>query len=89
MARWRDIDHGDACDCMRLALAVGAPPAATDYLYCRYVLQRHWRLTCTHGCREPMRPLPPPPLPRLDPKDKVQAALIANAPRPDATVDNS
>lgn len=75
---WRDVDHGDRCDCMLLAAAVGAPPSATDLLYCRQVLQKHWRISCNHGCRLRGQPVTPK-LPRqLDPHDPVHAVLLAN-----------
>lgn len=48
---WGDSDHGDCCDCMMLARAVGAGPQAVDFNYCRAVLQKHWRLKCNHGRR--------------------------------------
>lgn len=48
---WEDCAHGDRCDCMLLARAVGAGPAAVDLNYCRQVLQKHWRVKCNHGLR--------------------------------------
>jgi hypothetical protein len=76
---WRGVDHGDLCDCMALALAVGASPAAVDFNYCHHVLQKHWRLKCNHGCRGPSARVTPK-LPALDPADPLQAVLLANAP---------
>ena len=29
---WRDLDHGEMCDCMLLAQAVGAPAFAIDFV---------------------------------------------------------
>ena len=64
---------------MMLARAVGAPPSCIDYGYCRRVLQRHWRVSCNHGGREPV-PEPTPQLPPLDVHDPVHAVLLVNAP---------
>ena len=76
---WRNVEHGDRCDCMLLARAVGAPPASIDFIYCERVLQRHWRLACNHGCH--VRPAKVTPrLPPLDIHDPVHALLLANAP---------
>ena len=75
--RWRDVEHGDLCSCRILAQAVGAPPSAVDFAYCHQVLQRHWRLRCNHGGREPAPPATPQ-LPPLDLHDPVQAAILAN-----------
>ncbi|HEY5898480.1 MAG TPA: hypothetical protein VIV54_13005 [Burkholderiales bacterium] len=83
LAGWRNLEHGDLCDCRLLALAVGAAPSTMDYLYCRLVLQKHWRLHCNHGCRMTPPAVTPPPLPHLDPKDPLHAMLIANAPLPE------
>ena len=74
---WHDVDHGDMCDCMLLALAVGAPPSSVDFAYCRNVLQKHWSVTCNHGCRG-HAPRATPVLPHFDIHDPVQAALLAN-----------
>lgn len=76
---WRDVDHGDLCDCMLLAHAVGAPPSSVDLSYCQHVLQKHWRLKCNHGCRMPA-PQVTPQLPPLDIHDPLQAVLLANTP---------
>lgn len=76
---WRDIQHGDSCDCVLLARAVGAAPDAIDLAYCRNVLQKHWRLSCNHGCGACAAPVTPR-LPPLDMHDPVHAALLANAP---------
>ena len=75
---WADTDHGDCCDCMMLAPAVGAGPGAVDFNYCRQVLQKHWRLKCNHGSRVPGERATPQLLPR-DAGDPVQAILVANA----------
>ena len=76
---WRDVDHGDRCDCMLLARAVGAPVSAIDLSYCRNVLQRHWHITCNHGGR-PRPARVTPWLPHLDVHDPVHAVLLANVP---------
>lgn len=77
--RWRDVEHGDACDCVMLAAAVGAGPDAVDLFYCRRVLQKHWRIGCNHGGLA--RPAPhTPQLPRLDMRDPLQALVLANVP---------
>jgi hypothetical protein len=76
---WRDVDHGEMCDCMLLARAIGAPSSCIDYSYCRNVLQRHWNVTCNHGGR--LRAArTTPQLPPLDAHDPLQAILLANAP---------
>jgi len=75
-----DVEHGDHCDCMLLAAAVGAPPSSVDFAYCHDVLQKHWRLTCNHGgCARPPQATPRLP-PLLDMGDPLQAAVLANAP---------
>lgn len=76
---WRDVDHGEFCDCMLLAKAVGAEPMSVDFAYCHNVLQKHWRLRCNHGGRAAM-PRLTPTLPRLDAHDAVQAILLVNVP---------
>ena len=76
---WRDVEHGDFCDCMLLARAVGAPPSTVDLNYCQHVLQKHWRLRCNHGGRA-RPPRVTPWLPHLDVHDPVHAALLANVP---------
>lgn len=76
---WHDVDHGDMCDCMLLARAVGTSPSSTDLSYCQNVLQKHWRLRCNHGCRLPGAPVTPQ-LPPLDIRDPLQALLLANVP---------
>lgn len=78
-ANWHDVEHGDHCDCLALARAVGAPSSSIDYCYCRNVLQKHWRLSCNHGCGSHPEAATPH-LPHLDIHDPVQAALLANAP---------
>ena len=75
---WQDCEHGDLCDCLLLARAVGAGPAAVDRNYCRQVLQKHWRVACNHGVRVP-GPKRTPELPPRDPADPLQAILVANA----------
>ena len=75
---WHDVDHGDHCDCMLLARAVGAPASTVDVVYCRNVLQHHWNVSCNHGGRAPV-PKPTPQLPPLDIHDPVHAALLVNA----------
>jgi hypothetical protein len=75
---WNDSNHGDHCDCRALAAAVGAGPEAVNLNYCRHVLQRHWRLTCNHGGRFAGK-RETPQLPPIDPRDPVQAMLLANA----------
>lgn len=60
---WQDCDHGDHCDCLLLARAVGAGPQVVDLNYCREVL-------CPKRTRE---------LPLPDPADPLQAILVANA----------
>jgi len=50
-AGWSDSAHGDCCDCVALARAVGAGREAVDLNYCRAVLQKHWRLKCNHRRR--------------------------------------
>lgn len=45
------IEHGDHCSCKPLALAVGQDPRSVSYEYCRWVLQKRWRMTCRHGER--------------------------------------
>ena len=75
---WQDVDHGDCCDCVLLARAAGAEPAAVDLSYCRQVLQKHWRLRCNHGQRVAGE-RNTPRLPQRDATDPVQAILVANA----------
>jgi hypothetical protein len=43
------VSHGNGCDCVLLAAAVGAGPDAISFGYCLNVLQKHWLLTCNHG----------------------------------------
>lgn len=74
---WEDVEHGDQCQCLLLASAVGAPPSAVDLIYCRNVLQKHWRLACNHG-RKAAAPRATPYLPPHDIRDLVQAMLITN-----------
>ena len=76
---WRDVEHGDMCDCMLLAKAAGATPSSMDLSYCQNVLQKHWRVRCNHGRRVPQAP-ETPRLPPLDIRDPVHAVLLANAP---------
>jgi len=75
---WQDCEHGDRCDCMLLARAVGAGPRSVDFHYCREVLQKHWRMRCNHGMRR-AAPKQTPPSPPRDAGDPVQALLVANA----------
>lgn len=75
---WWDSDHGDRCDCMALARAVGAGPDAVDFNYCRTVLQKRWSLKCNHGSRV-SRERATPQLPLRIAGDPVQAILVANA----------
>lgn len=78
-AAWHSVDHGDMCDCMLLAAAVGASPSSVDFNYCHEVLQKHWRLKCNHGGRAPAAQ-ETPHLPPLDFHDPLQAALLVNVP---------
>lgn len=80
-AWWRNVDHGNMCDCMLLAGAVGASLSSMDLSYCKNVLQKHWRMRCNHGCRLP-GPTVTPELPPLDIHDPLHAALLANLPVP-------
>ena len=78
MGLLHDCEHGDRCDCMILARAVGAASHAVDFAYCRTVLQKHWHVRCNHGMgAAPARQTPE--LPPRDPGDPVQAVLVANA----------
>jgi len=43
------VPHGNCCDCVLLAAAVGAGPDAIPFDYCLNVLRKHWLLTCRHG----------------------------------------
>ena len=72
---WQDCEHGDRCDCMLLARAIGEGPSAVDLNYCRQVLQKHWR-ACNHGLPDPKQMCELPP---HDPADPLQAILVANA----------
>lgn len=72
-------EHGEFCDCMLLASAVGADPTAVNFSYCRRVLQKRWRIKCEHGKRVPGERVTPE-LPPRDSGDAVQAILVANAP---------
>ncbi len=74
---WEDIEHGDQCQCLLLANAIGAPPSAVDLVYCRNVLQKHWRIRCNHGGKA-AAPRATPRLPARDIRDPVQAVLITN-----------
>ncbi len=74
---WEDVEHGDQCQCLLMASAVGALPSAVDVIYCRNVLQRHWRLTCNHGGKAAASRATPQ-LPPRDTQDPVQAVLMAN-----------
>jgi hypothetical protein len=75
---WQDCDHGDHCDCLLLARAVGAGAEAVGLNDCREVLQKRWRMPCNHGGRDP-GPKRTPELPPRDPADPLQAILVANA----------
>lgn len=44
-----EYDHGDQCECLILAAAVGAGREAVGCTYCQRVLQKHWRMHCNHG----------------------------------------
>lgn len=79
MNPWREVEHGDHCDCVLLARAIGVAPSAVDFRYCHEVLQRHWRVSCNHGWLAPA-PAVTPRLPPFDLQDPVQAALLANLP---------
>jgi hypothetical protein len=48
-------------------------------LYCRQVLQKHWRLRCNHGGCPAAAPLTLQ-LPSLELHDPVHAVLLANVP---------
>ena len=48
-----EFDHGEHCDCVILAAAVGARPESISCHYCRDVLQKHWRIACRHGEHAP------------------------------------
>lgn len=43
------VPHGNCCDCVLLAAAIGAGPDAISFDYCLNVLQKRWLLTCRHG----------------------------------------
>ena len=73
-----EIEHGSQCACLLLAAAVGAGPSAVNLSYCRFVLQKRWRVRCNHGGGIPATRATPE-LPPHDPTDAVQAILIANA----------
>lgn len=75
---WSDCEHGDHCDCMLLARAVGAGAEAVDVNYCRQVLRKHWTLHCNHGARR-AQPKATLELPPHDSGDPVQSILLANA----------
>ena len=44
-----EMPHGNYCECVLLAAAVGAGPQAISFHYCLNVLQKRWLLTCRHG----------------------------------------
>ncbi len=44
--------HGTHCECVALAAALGLPPGAISFYYCRSTLQRRWSMTCMHGVIE-------------------------------------
>ena len=48
-----EFDHGEHCDCVILAAAVGAGPKSISFQYCRDVLQKHWLINCRHGEHAP------------------------------------
>lgn len=73
-----DCQHGDQCDCLLLARAVGVKPEAMDFNYCRRVLQKHWGMRCNHGLRGCAAGRKYAVLPR-DRRDPVQAVLVADA----------
>jgi len=43
------IPHGAQCECVQLAAALGLPPQAISFEYCRNFLQHRWPMTCKHG----------------------------------------
>jgi hypothetical protein len=43
------VRHGTRCECVALAAALGLPPGAISFYYCRNMLQRRWAMTCKHG----------------------------------------
>lgn len=49
LPRQTAIQHGTHCDCVLLAAALGLPPGAIPFDYCRNILQRRWSMTCKHG----------------------------------------
>ena len=78
MGLLHDCEHGDHCDCLLLARAVGAAPETIDFNYCRQVLQKHWGMRCNHGmhgCATKRSYALPP----HDSRDPVQALLVSNA----------
>lgn len=54
-----EFDHGERCECLILAAAVGAGPKSISFNYCRDILQKHWRITCRHGEHAPAEPVKP------------------------------
>ena len=43
------VEHGAQCSCKLLAQAMGLDPRKLSFDYCCRVLQKRWRMTCTHG----------------------------------------
>lgn len=76
-SRWKH-DHGDQCGCRLLASAVGADASTVDFTFCRFGVQKRWRVRCNHGGGVSATRATPE-LPSHDPRDAVQAILIANA----------
>lgn len=75
--RWEHA-HGDQCGCRLLASAVGADASTVDFTFCRFGVQKRWRIRCNHGGGVFVaRAIPE--LPRYDLHDAVQAILIVNA----------
>ena len=75
-----EFDHGEHCDCVILAAAVGAGPEAISCHYCRDVLQKHWGIHCRHGEHGPSK------IPKISERwrivgeiDSLKAILIKEA----------
>jgi hypothetical protein len=43
------IPHGQECECMALAAAMGLDERAISFTFCRMLLQHHWSMRCRHG----------------------------------------
>ena len=77
----RSIPHGGVCECEQLAAAMGCDPSTITFDFCVRVLQRHWRMTCRHGCvQDPPRVTIAQRWKEAGPTDAVKAILISNAP---------